>query len=58
MNSKWKSRKFWLAIVGAALVIANEGLDMNLDRETVLAFAAIIIGYIFAEASVDKNKLA
>lgn len=57
MSSKFKSRKFWMAAVGAALVIANQGLDLNIDSETVLAFAGIVMSYIFGEAYVDaKNK--
>lgn len=56
MNSKWKSRKFWTAIVGAIVLVANEGLDLGLDRETILAFAALVLGYIFAEAGVDMTR--
>ena len=58
MNSKWKSRKFWMSVVGAGILIANEGLDLGLDRENIAAFAALILGYVFAESQVDKNKLA
>lgn len=56
MKGKLKSRKFWLAVVSALLVIANDGLDLGIDSETVLAFAGIVIGYIFGEAYVDAKK--
>ncbi len=53
MHEKLKSRKFWLAVVSAVLVIMNEGLGWNVPSETVLTFAALILGWIFAEAYVD-----
>lgn len=56
MNSKLKSRKFWMAVVTGAILIANEGLDLNLDRETILAFTGLVLGYIFAEAAVDRSR--
>lgn len=56
MPAKLKSRKFWMAVVSAALIIANEGLGMNIPEDTVLAFAAIVIGYIFGESYVDAHR--
>jgi len=53
---KFKSRKFWMAVVGAGLVIANKGLDLGLPEESVNALAAIVIGWIIAEAAVDAVK--
>ena len=54
--NKFKSRKFWMAVVSGVLIVLNEGLDLGIDTETVIAFAAIIMGYIFAEAYVDGQK--
>ena len=51
-----KSRKFWMAVVGAALVILNDGLGLGIEQETVLKFAALVLGYIFAEAAVDVAR--
>lgn len=42
-----------MAVVSAALIIANEGLGLNLPKDTILAFAAVVIGYIFAEGAKD-----
>ena len=56
MSDKLKSRKFWFAIVGAIVLVLNEGLDMGLDRDTILGFAALVLGYIFAEAGVDMTR--
>lgn len=54
---KFKSRKFWMAVVGAGLVIANEGLGLELPTESVMTVAAVVIGYIIGESYVDgKNK--
>lgn len=54
--SKFKSRKFILAIVGAILIILNEGLDMGIDSETVLAFAGLLAVWISGESYVDGKR--
>lgn len=56
MSNKWKSRKFWSAVVGALVLVANEGLDLGLDRDTIMAFTGLILGYIFVEGQVDKAR--
>lgn len=56
MKSKWKSRKFWMSIIAAALVIANEGLDLGISTETVMTFSGLIASFIFSEAYVDAKK--
>ncbi len=56
MSEKFKSRKFWLATVSGILVILNEGLDLGIDQQTVMSFAALVLGWIFAEAYVDGHK--
>ena len=53
---KLKSRKFWMAVVSGLLIIANDGLDLGLPNESVMAIAAIALGYIFGEAAVDALK--
>ncbi len=60
MNLKQKlgSRKFWMAVVSALLVVANEGLDLKLDGQTILAFAGIVITYILGEAAVDIKRMS
>jgi len=54
--NRLKSRKLWMAVISAALVIANRGLDLNIDENTVMAFAAIVMSYIFGQAYVDAKK--
>lgn len=53
---KWKSRKFWMAVVSGILVVLNEGLGWDIPEDTVLTFVFLILGWIFAEAAVDVFK--
>lgn len=56
---KLTSRKFWMAIAGVATGIATmlgtDSSDIQAISGAVLS-AASVLGYIFAEASVDKAK--
>lgn len=54
--SKLKSRKFILAVVGAILIILNDGLDLGIDSETVLAFAGLLAVWIGGESVVDAKR--
>lgn len=57
---KLTSRKLWLALAGVATGIATilgaEASDIQAVSGAVLS-AASVLGYIFAEASVDKASL-
>lgn len=54
--NKMKSRKFWLAVISAVLIILNDGLNIGIDQEAVFAFAGVIMSFIFGEAYVDGKK--
>lgn len=56
MKSKLLSRKFILAVVTAVLIVLNDGLDLGIDSQTVLAFAGIIATYIVGESAVDVAR--
>ena len=56
MEKKLKSRKFWMAVISALLVITNDGLGLGLDKEAILAFAGIVMTYIFGQAHVDAQR--
>lgn len=56
MNSKLKSRKFWLAVTSALLLVANEGLGLDIPEDVVLPFVALIVTYILGEAAVDATR--
>lgn len=45
MKEGIKTSEFWLVVTGAVITIANDGLGLGLDRETIMAFAAMIAGY-------------
>lgn len=53
---KLKSRKFWLAVTTALLVVANQGLDLNLPEDSILTIAGVVISYIFGQSLVDANR--
>ncbi|MDY6835545.1 MAG: hypothetical protein SVY53_12170 [Chloroflexota bacterium] len=61
MHSKWKSRKFWTAIVGevAGIVTLIWGVNVS-EQVTTIAGAVILIaatlGYLTAETSIDKER--
>ncbi len=52
-----KSRKLWITVVSAALLVIKEGFDIQVDSETVLAFAGIVITAILGLAHVDAKKV-
>lgn len=53
---KFTSRKFILAVTGAVLIILNDGLDLGIDSETVLAFAGLLAVWIGGESAVDAKR--
>ena len=50
---KLKSRKFWIAVVTALLVVANDGLGLNLPADSIKTVAEIVIAYIIGQGAVD-----
>lgn len=54
--NKFKSRKFWMAVITGVLIILNDGLDLGIDQDTVLAFAGIMATFILGEAGVDALR--
>jgi len=56
LMQKLKSRKFILALATGALVVLNDGLGLNLDSETILAFVGIVATWIVGETVVDAKR--
>ena len=60
MQRPWKerilSRKFLMSVVGAGLLIANEGLGLGIPEGIVLPFAALVIAYVLGESYIDAHK--
>lgn len=57
MKSKLLSRKFLMALATGILIILNDGLDLGLDKETIMSVVAIIGGWIFVEGGTDIVKM-
>ena len=55
--NKFKSRKFWMAVVTAIVTVANEGLGLDIPSEAVITTAGVVIAYILGESYVDSKKL-
>ena len=49
----WRSKKWWVAIIAAAIPVANEALGLNLDATELTLIVIPLIGYIFGEAWTD-----
>lgn len=48
-----KSRKFWMAILSAAVVFCNEFFGWDLKIEQIIAIVAPILAYITVEGIAD-----
>lgn len=55
---KLKSRKFWMAVVSALLIVANEGLGLGIPEETTKQFLWLVISYLIAQGAVDTAAAA
>lgn len=56
VKNKFKSRKFWMAVIVGLLTIANDGLGLGLPEEAIMTVAATVIAYILGESYVDANR--
>lgn len=45
-----------MAVVTAILVVLNDGLDLGIERDTVIAFASLVISWILGESVVDATR--
>ena len=53
LKLKLTSRKFWVAVASAVLIILCEGLEFAIDKDLYWKIVALALGYIFGEAAVD-----
>lgn len=51
--SSLHTRRFWLAVVSAVLLVLTQGMGLKIDTATVLAFAGMIISAIFGDAIAE-----
>ena len=51
--SAWTSRKFWIAILGAAVAFGNGYFDWGMTLEQLLTIMAPLLVYIGVEGAAD-----
>lgn len=54
MNEKLKSRKLWVAVLGAALMAA--GKELGLEQATVEDMVQLLMAYLVAQGAHDAAK--
>ena len=58
MEEKLKSRKFWMALVGAILPMVAAALSHEMPyNEAVMESIAVIMAYIFGQGYVDGKSV-
>jgi uncharacterized membrane protein len=51
--SKFKSRKFWIAVAGGLLVILNDQFGWGIDEAALTQMVTVVVGYIAGQGVVD-----
>lgn len=52
---KLKSRKFWMSIITALIIICNEGLDFGLPKEAIFSITGVVMTYLVSQGYVDAK---
>jgi len=55
MENKLRSRKFWVAVLTGVLLVAKDGLgiDVDIDGVTTAAVAVVSAAYVIGQGVVD-----
>ncbi|MDX1542187.1 MAG: hypothetical protein R3349_12360 [Geminicoccaceae bacterium] len=53
-----RSSEFWMSLVAALTMVANEGFGLDLPTESVMSLAAVTISYIFGRTVVKTRGQA
>lgn len=56
MKSGIKTSEFWMAVVGAGLLVLNKGLGLDIPEETVNNFAYMVISYVFGRSVIKATS--
>jgi len=56
LPAKLQSRKFWVAIVGAVVMVLNDGLDLGISQETVDDALMLLMTWLGVEGAADVVK--
>ena len=51
-----RSRKLWIALIGALTLVLADGLGLNLEAETIGGVAAIVLAYLGSQGWVDSRR--
>ncbi|HEX6142588.1 MAG TPA: hypothetical protein VFZ01_07725 [Geminicoccaceae bacterium] len=54
-NRGVKSSEFWMSMVAAATMVANEGFGLDLPTESIMSLAAVTISYILGRTMVKAK---
>ena len=58
MNTKFKSRKFWITIGTAVSLVVAQIFEIEVDPAAIAGLAAIIGTYVFSQGLVDKQVVS
>ena len=53
--SKFKSRKFWIAVGTVFSIALAEALGVSISPEAIAGIVVLATGYLFAQGNVDKG---
>jgi len=56
MKPFYLSKKFWVAAIGAAVLLLTDGLGLKLEADTIAGVSAIVLGYIGAQGWIDTKQ--
>ena len=51
------SRKLWVTILATVLVSLAEAIGIELEQESIIAIAGMVIAYVTGQAIVDRGKV-
>lgn len=50
---KLKSRKFWVAVLSALIVVLNEQFSWGITPEAIAKIVTLAVGYLIVEGAAD-----
>lgn len=56
MPDKLKSRKFWVTIFAAILLVLTDGLGVDIDPATYWSVVSIVSAYVVGQSIVDAKR--
>tara|TARA_Y100000287_G_C14175246_1_gene331954 strand:+ start:893 stop:1081 length:189 start_codon:yes stop_codon:yes gene_type:complete len=52
----WKSKKWWAAVVAAAIPVLNKVLGLDLNPNELIMVCSPLVGYILGQGIADIGK--